>query len=467
MSTWFSARFGPLWMVFLFLFFLLLFGLQASVLDLHVFMAAATYLALTAFYVKQMVFGSFIMIKERLLERFSPDQLDDAVRFKQDQFAGLLTEEAAMRVLAHEAGFIQPPDDVAYAPLQSAKGGQLLCARVRALAIFAPKRFATAERSGRLCKIRVADSSGAADLVLWNSDVDLASVVSRNDVLLLKDVFVKVQQPLELHSRLSSEVRVAGMATDVDAALPLASVPLRRLNELADGVEADVVARLVEKQPLKEFQRQGKIGYLSRIKLSDGSAESWAACWDGNAHVAQRFDVGDAVKIEGAVLKNGELSVSWSGRLLPAPSGHGLGEVAATPHKSLADLDGSDAVVEVRIDKVVDAQRLHKCRSCGAKSPDKTPVCACGSEDFSSLTYASLELSDSSGQFRGVMFDAAAEAFLGAKSGTDLNLLTQLKRDYLAGKNVKLLAYAKKSAVSGQKEIVGKAVLGWNNHDSS
>ena len=404
-----------------------------------------------------MVFRDLIMLKERLLERFSPDALDDAVRQKQDQFAGLLTEEAALRVLAHEAGFIQPPDDVAYAPLQSAQPGQLLSARVRVLAVFAPKRFATAERSGRLCKIRVADSSLSADVVLWNSDVDFASTLCRNDVLLLKDVSVKVLQPLELHCRLSSELRVVS-ATDADAALPTASVPQRRLDELSEGTEADVVARLAEKQPLKEFQRQGKTGYLSKIKLSDGTADLWAACWDENAHAAQKLSVGDAVKLEGAVLKNGELSVSWSGRLCPAPVDHGLGAVAETPCKSLADLDGSDAVVDVRVDKVVDAQRVHKCRSCGSKSPEKKAVCVCGSEDFSSLTYASLELSDASGRFRGVLFDAAAVAFLGAKAGTDLNLLSQLKRDYLAGKNVKLLAYAK-SGRTGQKEIVGKAVL--------
>ena len=55
---------------------------------------------------------------------------------------------------------------------------------------------------------------------------------------------------------------------------------------------------------------------------------------------------------------------------------------------------------------------------------------------------------------------ALAEAFLGANPVTDLSLLASLKRDYLAGKSVKLLAYAKKSTVSGQKEIVGKAVMG-------
>lgn len=167
------------------------------------------------------------------------------------------------------------------------------------------------------------------------------------------------------------------------------------------------------------------------------------------------------MKIEGAVLKNGEINVSWSGRLLPNPANHDLVEMQAAVPKTLAALDASDAPVEVRIDKVLDAQRQHKCRSCGAKSAEKKDVCACGSQDFFSLVYVSLEVSDASGPMRAVLFDAAATELLGAKNTTDLNLLSQLKRDYLVGKTVRLTAYAKESARTGQKELVGKAVLGW------
>lgn len=400
------------------------------------------------------------MLKERLLEGISSDDLDDAVRRKQEQFAGLLTEDAALRVLAHERGVAHERPSVEFFPLSSSRVGSLVSAKVRVLNVFSPKRFQTAERSGRLCKIRIADASAVADLVLWNSDVETASRIQRNDVLCLQDVFCKIQEPMELHSRLSSEIWVSDATAP---ALPVSPVVSRRLGELQEGQEADVFARLVEKQPLKEFRRQDKAGYLSKIVLSDGNVRMPAACWDENAHVAQALAVGDAVKVEGAVLKNGEINVSWSGRLLPNPSNHGLAEMRMRPPKALADLDASDATVEVRIDKVLDAQRMHKCRSCGAKSVQKKDLCACGSPDFSSLVYASLDVSDASGAFRAVLFDSAAVDLLGAKSGTDLNLLSQLKRDYLAGKTVTLLAYAKAGFRSGQKEIVGKSVLGWVN----
>ncbi|MBI5226650.1 hypothetical protein HY994_05465 [Candidatus Micrarchaeota archaeon] len=456
------------------------------------------------------------MLKTALLQRFSQDELDDAVLRKQDQFAGLLTEEAAIRVVAHENGVLAPADAFVFSPLSSAQMGQMLSAQVRVLHVFSPKRFENAARSGRLCKLRVADASGSADLVLWNSEVDIASKIQRNAVVNLKDVVVKVLHPLELHSRLSSEITVvpeqtasaplklfeansdrttlvdspfpasdgalafssvplasdaASLTASVAIAalpsepalplppLPLASTPIRTLSELREGEETDVFARVVEKQPLKEFKRMDKTGYLSKIKLADGAASMWAACWDENARLAQELDVGDAVKVEGAVLKNGELSVSWSGRFLKNPENHALAAVEGTPVKSLAALDGAEALVEAKIDKVIDAQRVHKCKSCGTKSAERKAVCTCGSEDFSDLTYASLELSDASGKFRAVLFDSAAEAFLGAKPVTDLSLLASLKRDYLAGKSVTLLAYAKTSSVSGQKEIVGKAVM--------
>lgn len=408
--------------------------------------------------------GYFIMLKQRLLERFSQDQLDDAVRKKQDQFAGLLTDEAALRVLAHESGFALPPNEAVFAPLSTAQAGQLTSACVRVFAVYASKRFENAERSGRLCKIRVADSTASADLVLWNSDVGLVASIGRNDVLLLKDVLCRQQSPLELHSRLSSEITVVDESAFPSAAsLPKATVVQCRLSELSEGTEADVVARIVEKTPMRQFQRQNKTGFLSKLKISDGSATLFAACWDENAHAAQALVVGDAVKIEGAVLKNGEISVSWFGRLILNPKNHALAQVQATPSKSLAALDASDALVEVRVERVFDAQRQYKCRSCGAKSAEKKDACTCGSKDFSSLVYASLEVSDSSGIMRAVLFDQAVLDLLGAKNGSDLNLLAQLKRDYLVGKTVRLLACAKQNARSGQKEILGKEVLGWKN----
>lgn len=404
------------------------------------------------------------MLKEQLLQRLSADDLDDAVRRKQDQYAGLLTEEAALRVLAHENGIPTPRLPVEFSPLATALAGSMVTAQVRVLAVLSPKRFQTGERSGRLCKIRVADSTAAADLVLWNSDVDAASGIQRNDVLCLKDVFCKIQNPLELHSRLSSELWVADAAEAASAiSLPLSPVVAKSLTDLREGEEADVFARMLDKQPLKEFRRQDKAGYLSKITLSDGVKSVSAACWDENAHVAQSLEVGDAVKVEGALLRNGEINVSWSGRLLRNPMNHGLAEMASASTKTLAELDATDAPIEIRIDKVVDAQRQHKCKSCGAKSSERKEVCACGSQDFSSLVYVSLEVSDASGPMRVVLFDAAATELLGAKSSTDLNLLSQLKRDYLAGKSVKLMAYAKQSARTGQKEAVGKAVLGWKD----
>ncbi len=404
------------------------------------------------------------MLKEQLLTRLSADDLDDAVRRKQDQYAGLLTEDAALRVVAHENGIATPRLPVEFSPLVTAQAGSLVSAQVRVLAVLSPKRFQTGERSGRLCKIRVADSTAAADLVLWNSDVDAAAGIQRNDVLCLKDVFCKIQNPLELHSRLSSELWIAD-ATEAASAvsLPLSPVVPKSLADLREGEEADVFARLSDKQPLKEFRRQDKAGYLSKITLSDGVKNVAAACWDENAHVAQGLEIGDAVKVEGAQLRNGEINVSWSGRLLRNPANHGLVELTKVEPKNLAQLDATDAPIEVRIDKVVDAQRQHKCKSCGAKSLERKDVCSCGSQDFSSLVYVSLEVSDASGPMRAVLFDAAATELLGAKTTTDLNLLSQLKRDYLVGKTVKLMAYAKQSVKTGQKEAVGKAVLGWKD----
>ncbi len=394
------------------------------------------------------------MLKELLLSRFSAQELSALVQQKQDNFCGLLTEEGAFRIIAHENGVKGEVEPFKFGTLSEAKEGAIVSAKVRVLHVFPPKSFETSERKGRLCKMRVADSSASAELVLWNSDVSFAYKVQRNDVLLVKNVFVKVLQPLELHSRMSSEISVA----EDDPSIKRSPTPLCKVSTIT-GNEVDLFAKVVEKQPLKEFDRAGKKGHLTRLVVADDSGKIGVACWDENAKAAQEASVGEAVKIEGAVPRNGELHLPWSGRLLLNPKGHGLAgvEVMPYPHKLLAELGAEDAVVEARVERLVDAQRLQKCLKCGRKRVDGN--CECGSTEARPLVYATIELSDQSGKMRAVLFDDAAEAFMGAKSTTDMATLASLKRDYLAGKTARFVGRAKVNPLSKEKELSAKAFL--------
>lgn len=378
------------------------------------------------------------MVRAQLLERLPKTELDRRVKEKMDAYAGLLTEEGALRILAHESGF--KPDAPLFhpQPLSSAQRDQRVCVKVRVLHVFPPKTFQTAERKGSLCKARIADASGHAELVLWNQDAAFLNTVQRNSVVCIKDALVKTQNPLELHSRLSTEMWV----DDDDAGLPPASFSRVSVKD-ATGTEQDVFARVLEVQPVKGFERSGKKGFLTKMRVADESGSIGVACWDENAQAAQNLSVGAAVLLEGAAFRGGELHVNWAGRILLNPKNHALPEtVLPYPKKSLSELDGGEALVEGTVVSVFDAKRIEK----NGQDP---------------LAFAAFGLKDDSASMRAVVFGSAAEAFLGAKPGTDLSMLFSLKRDYLAGKRVKLVAVAKDNEFSKERELVAKQFLGF------
>jgi hypothetical protein len=395
------------------------------------------------------------MLKTLLLERMPAERLDEQIREKQEAFCGLLTDEGALRILAHEAGIAEAKPPFVSSLLSSATLDVPLSATVRIQHVFAEKHFESSGRKGRLQKARIVDASGEGELVLWNSDADLFNTIRRSDVLCLRDVVPKSIHPLELHGRLSSEIWKSNASTDI----AVSKTPLVKLNALPKG-ESDFFCRVMEKQPIKTFERNGRKGFLTKLNVLDDTAQAVLACWDQNAHAAQALDIGDVILLEGVSLRNGEIQVGWSARMLRNPDGPidlSRSTAVVHPERTLSELDEATALVHVQIDKIIDAKRSYTCHACGSKNG--VDACACGALNLVAKPVVWLEVSDASKAMRAVLFDDAALKLLGVNGETDLSLLIPLKRDYLAGKKISLLAHVKQNSYSDEKELVGIAVL--------
>lgn len=389
-------------------------------------------------------------MKQQLLEHFSEDDLAGKVQEKQKRFSGLLTEEAALRLVAKDHGLPLPPKETVIVPLARVSAGETATVKVRLLAAMAPKAFEREGRKGKVCNVSVVDASSGAVLVLWNQDVWSLNKIQRNDVLLLKDVFVKTLNPLEIHSRMSTEIIVA----QDDPSLPKSRTILSKLSE-AKGEEIDVAGRVLEKEELKRFERNGKQGSLFRFVLADSSGKKTIVAWDENASEAARAKVGDGFKAEGAYEKQGELHVSRKGRVLLNPPLELPSMESFYPKKTLSELGPSDAIVEAVISNVSDAQKYFKC-SCGKRNV--LPECPCGGQS-KGVSFVSFALKDDSAEKRAVMFGEPAKDFLGVQDGFDWNTFVALKKDYLVNKPIRIIAFSRKSGFSGENEVVGKHVL--------
>ena len=415
-------------------------------------------------------------MRELLLARtgWNDAELASRMRKKQDDFAGLLTDDGAIELLARENG-LQVDKPVAFnpTPLASAMAGDTADFLVRALAIPASRSFSTQNAEGEVCNVAITDGTTAATLVLWNRDArDLvdSGKIERNDLLEIRNALVKNASPLEIHARLTTEITVAN--DRYPSTIQVSEVPLVTL-DCAESPEFDSFARILQKGDVREFQRaedtrrmasQPKKSFVLNLSIADASGQKNLVLWDKNALIGSRAKVGDAVKLESAYSRNAEINLSGKGRLIINPRSHSLETREQLysknyPRKTineLAQLEGGDYALEATLSALSSGQRHYKC-ACGRKNQGET--CECG-QTGREIILAIAELSDETSQIRCAFFGSEAKTLLGVRDFTlPLETILSLKRDYLAGKKILLIVSPKHNSFSNKTELTARHIL--------
>jgi ssDNA-binding replication factor A large subunit len=323
----------------------------------------------------------------------SQTELAARIRKKRDEFAGLLSEESAVKIIARECG-VEIKDEetpVEFSHLSSLTSvGERANVFVRVKNVFAPKEFEKEKRKGRVCNVSIADETGTATLVLWNQDVDLAEggKIERNDLLEIAGANVRTAVPLELHSALVTRITplkegsLEGAQIARALRIPRAEVALKKLADVSTGdLEFDAYARVLKIGEEKEFSKQdGKKGKVASCLVSDGSKQLRLVLWDKNADLARRAKVGDAVKIESGYCKAGregdcEIHAGWKGHIVLHPANHNLPEKEKIwqetyPRKLLSEIeDGKECIASARLAEIYEGKTILKCKACNATIP--------------------------------------------------------------------------------------------------
>ncbi len=424
-------------------------------------------------------------LENEVLEKtgWQAERLEKEVGSRQDRFAGLLTREAAVQIIAEESG-IKPASEKAavFDDLSRAKTtpGASVNVRARVFHAFAPKRFSKpdgkgGERQGKVCNVIVKDSTGEATLVLWGNDVDLVEKdgLERGDVVEVRGAYVKSVSPLELHTSMLTRI---GIVQGEFSELPVPQKKPVRLSALAAGMQdADFYGRVMRVGKANEFVRVTKKGTQEKglvcdCTLSDGPASVRFVAWDENARCLERAVAGDAVKVEGAYVKSSansevEAHAGWTGHVVLSPKGHSLAstqEILAElyPRKLLSELaDGTTALVTAKVIELRSAAVIPKCADCGGR-PGGGKCPACGSEKARSFLMVRARLDDGFANLPAVLFGREAMDLLGLKQlSVDAGTALELKKDYLLGREVSLVLQVKKNDVSGELEAVVRQVV--------
>ena len=377
--------------------------------------------------------------------------LEEKLAEKQKKFAGLLTREGALKLIALEHGFsssVSAKDS--FSKLAELKDfqGDTFSVMAAVKQVFCASEFETEKKSGRVSRVSIADETGEATLVLWDKDSDFAErKLERNCVLAVKNASVKNG---ELQSSLFTEIS----HLDERKGLPDFSKPLSSLDKAKDG--DDFHCRVAETGAVKEFERNGRKGKVLNLIVEDGAVKRTLVCWGRNAEIASRLKEGDVIKVESVVEKNGELQASWTTHLLAHAKNHSLREIEFKNFSSIAP--GEQAFSVITLDKLFDARVSRKCVSCGLAIEKEVEKCSCGGAPRE-VFFISVEAEDSSGgRARLVFFGEQAVELLGMKKTVlDKELVFQLKRDFLQGREFKLKVLAK-AGRDGAVEFVAKQI---------
>lgn len=183
-----------------------------------------------------------------------------------------------------------------------------------------------------------------------------------------------------------------------------------KIAEIVHGMRrANVVGKIVEVYPVREYNKNGREGKVCNLLVADESSSARTVLWDVH-HIEliekEKLKKGDVIEISNANVRNGELHLSSfsdikkSKELLDK-----VVEGRIYSERKIADIKpGENFRTRAVIVQVFEPRYFEVCPKCGKKIVDGK--CSAGHENVEGKKRALLNLvvDDGSGSVRGVLF---------------------------------------------------------------
>ena len=346
-------------------------------------------------------------IVEKLVESgMGQGDVEAAIKEKQEEYGGLLTEAGAAYAIAKEngvdVGMDPEPKPIKINEVKADVDGIDVSGEVTH--VFPVKNWEKGGKSGRVGSIIVKDPTGEIRVTLWNNDCDMIEngELQRGAKVNVLNAGARERNGMaELSLGYRGEIKV----------LEKGKAKLTKLKDVAEGMnDVSFAARVERMFPLTEFERNGKPGKVLSMIVSDGT-ECRLALWDDNAKWDGKIHEGDTILVEGAYVRvnrgKPELNLGWRGRLIPNPEGVALSLGGVAREKVSGLKGGEKKEIRATIVKVYPPNTYSICSKCGKKHDGE----CCGPAKPAMVVNA--ELDDGTGVVRGVFFRDQAEKLLG------------------------------------------------------
>ncbi|MEM1689909.1 MAG: OB-fold nucleic acid binding domain-containing protein [Candidatus Hadarchaeales archaeon] len=227
----------------------------------------------------------------------------------------------------------------------------------RIMRVLPPKEFEYSDgRRGQIGSVFLADETGMVRLVLWGEKANalLDGEIRRGRILRLRNGYVRqgMDGKPELSLGFGGSLELDPPDVDVEN-LPWVPESPVSLSELREGMEVDVVGKIISKTDVRMFEREdGSVGKVVSFFITDGKNVVRVSAWGLMVDEVEKRNPGDVVRIENALVKTGafktpELSIDERSRIIVnPPEGEKLASVSP-PLLKIKDVIGPMAYVNI------------------------------------------------------------------------------------------------------------------------
>ncbi|MGV8162998.1 MAG: OB-fold nucleic acid binding domain-containing protein [Candidatus Nanoarchaeia archaeon] len=199
-------------------------------------------------------------IKEKIKEKtgISNEEIDQRIKKKLDQLAGLISKEGAAHIVANELG-VKLQEASGSVKIKNIIAGMKNLETIgKTLRKYDVRAFSTEKRSGKIGKFLIADETGTTLIVLWNDKADLLATFNEGDIIKIIGATARENNGrVELHvgDQSTIEINPAGVKIVTTEQQTRQAATRKKINELTEiDQSVEVLATIVQIFDLKFFK---------------------------------------------------------------------------------------------------------------------------------------------------------------------------------------------------------------------
>ena len=190
-------------------------------------------------------------IKEKIVTsgKLSAEELDAKIKSKINELSGLISEEGAAHIIANELGVELVDQDKAKLKIKEIYSGMRKVSTVgKVVRKFDINEFKKGEGTGKGCSLIIGDETGTMRVVFWNEQVDLLDKVNENDIILVKEAYVRDNRGnKEIHLGERGEIEVNPAGELIGEVRQGTSYNRKKISDLDSGMEgAEILGTVVQ-----------------------------------------------------------------------------------------------------------------------------------------------------------------------------------------------------------------------------